>query len=106
MKFGKGRHGGPFPFDGPGGTLAHAFYPMNNLGISGDMHLDDDEEFTVRSPRGVNLAWVMTHELGHTLGLDHSHVEKAVMFPWYQAYKPGGFDLNYDDILGIQTLYG
>ena len=43
---------------------------------------------------------------GHTLGLDHSHVEKAVMFPWYQPYKPGGFDLNYDDIVGIQTLYG
>ena len=27
------------------------------------------------------------------------------MYPWYTAYKPG-FNLRYDDIHGIQSLYG
>jgi len=98
-------HNDPYQFDGQGGTLAHAFYPHNNKGLSGDIHFDDAEEYTYKSPYGRNLLWVATHELGHTLGLDHSNTREAVMFPWYTKYKPG-FDLNYDDISAIQTLYG
>ena len=64
VRFETRRHNDPFPFDGPGGTLAHAFYPLNNGGLAGDIHLDDEEEFTVYSRRGKNLGWVLTHELG------------------------------------------
>ena len=57
-------HGDGFPFDGQGGTLAHAFYPLNNKGYSGDVHFDDAESYTYKSPEGRNLLWVATHELG------------------------------------------
>ena len=32
ISFETGYHNDAYPFDGAGGTLAHAFYPHNNLG--------------------------------------------------------------------------
>ncbi|KAF2685621.1 hypothetical protein K458DRAFT_430371 [Lentithecium fluviatile CBS 122367] len=46
---------------------------------------------------------VALHELGHSLGLDHSEDSSAVMWPWFNKAKTA---LRQDGISGIQSLYG
>ena len=75
------------------------------IDISGDVHFDDDENFVIGKSTGTDLLWVATHELGHSLGLEHSDKNGAIMYPWYQGYKEN-FDLTRDDIGGIVELYG
>ncbi|KAM8741714.1 LOW QUALITY PROTEIN: collagenase 3-like [Acanthopagrus schlegelii] len=97
-------HGDYYPFDGPDGTLAHAFSPSS--GIGGDAHFDDDETFTFRSNRGYVLFMVAAHEFGHSLGLSHSDDPGALMYPTYSYRNPDTFVLPRDDVNGIQSLYG
>lgn len=62
------------------------------------------DDRTIES-HGTSLKNVAVHEIGHSLGLGHSSVKGAVMFPWYHGYR-GDDDLPEDDRLAIQTLYG
>ncbi|CRK95035.1 CLUMA_CG008519, isoform B [Clunio marinus] len=101
IRFETGEHGDGDPFDGPGGTLAHAYFPV----YGGDAHFDDAEQWTVNSARGTNLFQVAAHEFGHSLGLSHSDVRSALMAPFYRGYD-SVFKLDSDDIQGIQALYG
>lgn len=96
-------HNDYWPFDGPHGTLAHAFAPSN--GIGGDAHFDEDETWTSGS-RGYNLFLVAAHEFGHSLGLFHSNDPSALMYPTYHFIEPSEFHLPDDDVRGIQSLYG
>ncbi|XP_028977084.2 collagenase 3-like [Esox lucius] len=104
ISFGSRDHGDFYPFDGPDGTLAHAFAPGANIG--GDAHFDDDEDFSFSSNRGYNLFLVAAHELGHSLGLSHSNDPGALMYPIYSYTDPRTFSLPRDDINGIQSIYG
>jgi len=53
---------------------------------------------------GTNLLQVAVHEIGHSLGLEHSDVNAAIMAPFYGGYRPG-FTLHADDISRIRELY-
>lgn len=105
IRFVAGDHGDGSPFDGSSGVLAHAFYPPPNGGdIAGDSHFDEAEAWSVNlPPSGIDLYTVAAHEFGHALGLAHSTVSGALMFPFYGG--PHRF-LSQDDIDGIQSIYG
>ncbi len=94
-------HGDGYSFDGPGGILAHTFYPAppNPEPVAGDMHFDDSESWHI----GVNtdLFSVALHELGHSLGLGHSDDPTAVMYPYYKMVTT----LAAPDVAAILTLY-
>jgi len=101
ISFEKGEHGDGDPFDGPGGTLAHAYFPV----YGGDAHFDDGEFWTINSFKGTNLLQTAAHEFGHSLGLSHSDQFKALMAPFYRGYQTE-LKLETDDINAIQELYG
>ncbi|KAJ7374677.1 peptidase M10A [Desmophyllum pertusum] len=106
ISFGKRTHRGRSEgtcgdaFDGPSGVLAHAYYPSD-----GRAHFDEDEYFTDGTSRGTNLLWVAVHEFGHSLGIRHSNVRDAIMYPYYTGYV-ANMALTQDDIDAIQSLYG
>ncbi|NWT15468.1 MMP7 protein, partial [Vireo altiloquus] len=103
IQFARGEHGDGHPFDGRGSTLAHAFAPGD--GIGGDAHFDDDEKWSDIN-QDINLFLVAAHEFGHSLGLAHSNVPGALMYPLYSYQNPKTFRLSEDDRRGIQSLYG
>lgn len=97
-------HGDGEPFDGVLGVLAHAFSPPH-----GRFHLDGDEYWvdgaTALDPTAFDLESVAIHEIGHLLGLGHSSIEEAIMYPSIS----GGVrkvELAADDVEGVQVLYG
>uniref|UniRef100_A0A672R7M0 Matrix metallopeptidase 11 n=1 Tax=Sinocyclocheilus grahami TaxID=75366 RepID=A0A672R7M0_SINGR len=94
-------HGDNLPFDGPGGILAHAFFPRTHR--EGDIHFDYDESWTVGNELGTDLLQVAAHEFGHVLGLQHSLEPGALMSPFYSFSYP--LQLSEDDKKGIQYLY-
>jgi Matrixin/Putative peptidoglycan binding domain len=105
IRFVAGDHGDGSPFDGASGVLAHAFFPPPNGGdIAGDTHFDEAERWSVALPAsGIDLVTVAAHEFGHSLGLAHSSVRGALMFPSYSG--PQRF-LAQDDVAGIRSIYG
>ncbi|XP_015879223.3 metalloendoproteinase 3-MMP [Ziziphus jujuba] len=99
ISFNRGNHGDGVPFDGEGGTLAHAYAPTD-----GRFHYDADEPWCVGASHGAyDLETVALHEIGHLLGLLHSSVEGAIMYPTIDSGVTKG--LHRDDIQGIKALY-
>ncbi|MEO7034166.1 MAG: matrixin family metalloprotease [Polyangiaceae bacterium] len=58
-----------------------------------------------RPADGADLPSIMTHEIGHFIGLDHSPKKTAVMFISYEAGKGNLRVLDPDDIAAVCTIY-
>lgn len=97
IAFATGDHGDGAPFDGTGGVLAHAYIPFVGTTTSYALiHFDDAENWA-----STDLQTVALHEIGHTLGLDHSAIIQAVMYATYSGIRRS---LNEDDIAGIKSF--
>lgn len=87
--------------------LAHAYYPGAD-GLAGDVHFASGIPWSV----GIghwNFLEAVTHELGHTLGLDHELDEDAIMNPSYPSHRFDGLGsafLFQADIRSLQAVYG
>ena len=101
IKFAAKNHGDPFPFDGPGNVLAHAYYPGTSL--QGQVHLDLDETWSLYDD-STSMYHVALHELGHAIGLAHSSQSSSIMYAWYT--NPVKYDLSDDDTFAVNSLYG
>jgi hypothetical protein len=83
-------------------TLATAYMPppANNYDVAGDVKFNTGQYFNIGST--YDLFSVAAHEIGHSLGLDHSTITTAVMYSAYYGVKPG---LSSDDIAGVRAVY-
>jgi hypothetical protein len=73
-----------------------------------DIAFNPRAEFSTSTPPLANyfdLQSVATHEAGHALGLDHSGVAHAVMFPAGDTGESQQRTLSTDDLIAIAFLY-
>jgi hypothetical protein len=75
--------------------------------LEADIILNPNTAFsteTVTPPDRADVQAVATHEVGHLLGLDHTPLASAVMFPLAVGGNPSR-TLTTDDMIGVSTLY-
>ncbi len=56
------------------------------------------------SARAFDLKSTLVHEIGHFWGLDHSNLQQATMYAYYD-HRYNASDLDYDDILGARDKF-
>jgi hypothetical protein len=90
-------------------TKALAYFPNNgSSNISGDVFFDNGDPWeVVGTPSEPDILGILVHELGHSLGINHSEIDGAVMFPRaLRRMGPGTGILTADDIAAVQAVYG
>ncbi|KAK2374706.1 metalloendoproteinase 2-MMP [Trifolium repens] len=95
--------------DGKGGTVGGGY--INNSVNVGSIYLDAEEQWVLSNNEDVDedddvdLESVVMHEIGHLLGLGHSYVKEAIMYPIVLPEKKIEL-VNDDDLQRIRKIYG
>lgn len=109
VKFLAADHNDGVPFDGPGGSNSHAFFPNDNSpGLSGDIHFDSSEKWSVamNTPLEIgstSLFCLAVHQIGHSLGLFHSRTKHAYLWPFLNDCNKTS--MTPDHIEALRFLY-
>ena len=92
--------------DGSGGVLGQTTVPstgkLNDVVIA----LDSSEDWFLggNAPiEQIDFSSVVTHEIGHAIGIDHSESEQALMAA---EYSSSIFTIQPDDINAVEEIYG
>lgn len=87
---------------------ALAYFPSNGRHMGGDIHFDNGDPWAVvGTPSEPDVLGILTHEIGHAIGLGHSDVVTSTMFP--AAPRRSGLGtglLDPVDIAGVRAIYG
>jgi hypothetical protein len=89
-------------------TKALAYFPGNGGNIAGDIHFDNGDPWAIiGTPSEPDVLGVLVHEIGHTLGIDHTSIVGAVMNPMaLRRMGPGTGILTADEVAAVQAIYG
>lgn len=91
-------------------TKALAYFPRSvpSSRIAGDIHFDNGDPWAiVGTPSEPDVLGILTHEIGHAIGIGHSTIDGTVMFPAaLRRMGPGTGVLLPDDIAAVQAIYG
>jgi hypothetical protein len=98
--------------DGRGNFKALANYPplrgQASCTLCGDVLFDVEERWeTIGTFDLPDILGAAIHEIGHSLGMAHTNIEGANMYPVFRRHTgPGSGWLHPDDIAGMQAIYG
>jgi Matrixin len=84
------------------------FQKSNGALVDADLEVNGTKNLIVSGavpPNGFDLETILKHELGHVLGLAHTSVAGATMFPTYDAGSVEQRVQKQDDIDGICKAY-
>lgn len=99
---------GPDPPDpAPPVAKAQAYFPPGPQ-YAGDVEFDHSDPWQASGTLHVpDVLGAAIHEIGHTLGLDHTNDSSANMYWIFHRFQGlGTSQLFPDDIAGIQAIYG